>query len=96
MAAPSYQPYWFSPVETEQLKSFLLTQEEPFHETVNKILAELSVSHSRAEGLSINTDQLTSVLGLPEKSLPLYLNNTETDFLLSHPSLPDSVRRILK
>lgn len=91
----SYDAYWLNPSSFNDLRVFL-KQDFPEHEeTLNSLRLEVGVAKTRTTSLRIKPQELTSALGMEDGSMPIYLNPEERLYLLSHASLPDSVRRTL-
>lgn len=89
-------PFWLSPESFATLRNFL-SSEVLIHENsvLEEIRIELGVAKIRSSSLNINTQFLSSALGLKEGSIPIYLNEEEKHALLACDNLPEEVREVL-
>lgn len=95
MERNTYDPYWLTPSAFLDLRNFLKQDFIEENTLLNDLQLEVGVAKTRTSSLRIKTQELSSALGMENGSMPIYLNAEERNYLLSHTSLPDSVRRIL-
>lgn len=89
-------PYWFAPKEFKSLISFVAKKGfTETHDLMDGIRSEVGVARLRADNMQINTEALTTVLGLPENSIPVHFSDEEADFLKNLDSLPETLRKRL-
>ncbi len=91
-----YEPYWFSPEDFELLKTILAYEDDIEQDILHNLRLEIGVAKTRTNSLTIDPRQLSSALGLPADSIPVYLNDTEKTYLLSQEKLPVSILKILQ
>lgn len=83
--------YWLTSDEVETLNNLVIGLiETDKNKILYRIQSELSVAKTREENSPLPSDYITSIMELPENSIPIRLSHTEVEFIKKY-NLPINI-----